>query len=541
MDWTDRTSVWYECRVCGSLLLWVGSDRWTYQKVGREDKIHLLKQCLTVAELQALVEAGATNPAPTSRPVEESEPQWGLRMNTGWRQGAKDYPQWARPVDGEKWHKSGVIVWDRNTQVITHLSAIQAVRILDSLQNDKAWEQSGVTIGEPATRLFVGHPEREPQDVLLNRIALDPLQAQQLFDLLLRNEAELKKMADGEKKAQDKVLYGVYNALIQSVHEHELKEFKWAERPMTWIKDEAQNLWTCDSPPNRAIIILKKDHWLWDVCIKKRASTKNGYKQFAWLQDAVAWAEEQLAAAVMEAEVGQGVQPTPTAMERRSTIDLGPYRIDPSTLEPERITYQVVLELNSAPEHYKTMELLCGGELRYDERYPSPRQLAAELQIDQAEYELEQPVGPNDSWNVGRSTVTYYRESVAVEQAQLMWNKSRIVEHYGKRKLLSARYGVKEVETGYVSWIGGCENIEKPWAKELARAEYLVRKAEGLTLANALDVDGFREFTGWSQEVMTDDLILSALHHRRMNSPAIPAASRAESRRWLREQRDSRE
>jgi len=83
---------------------------------------------------------------------------------------------------------------------------------------------------------------------------------------------------------------------------------------------------------------------------------------------------------------------------------------------------------------------------------PSKQARDKVLQIDEAECELEQPIGPNDGWNLGHSTVTYYRESVAVEQAQLVWNKSRIVEHYRKGKLLRARYGVKEVETGYVSW-----------------------------------------------------------------------------------------
>ena len=76
---------------------------------------------------------------------------------------------------------------------------------------------------------------------------------------------------------------------------------------------------------------------------------------------------------------------------------------------------------------------------------PSKQARDKVLQIDEAECELEQPIGPNDGWDLGHSTVTYYRESVAVEQAQLVWNKSRIVEHYRKGKLLRARYGVKEV------------------------------------------------------------------------------------------------
>lgn len=47
--------IWYECRQCGSVLLWMGKGRWAYQKIGRPDKSHLLKQPLSPDELLALV------------------------------------------------------------------------------------------------------------------------------------------------------------------------------------------------------------------------------------------------------------------------------------------------------------------------------------------------------------------------------------------------------------------------------------------------------------------------------------------------------
>src|SRR5690606_8678010 len=143
----------------------------------------------------------------------------------------------------------------------------------------------------------------------------------------------------------------------------------------------------------------------WRVCVERPVPSQGGYNEFASLADAVAWAEERLAAAEIEDEVERETRPTPTPAVRRSVIDLGPYRIDPSALEPERITHQVVFELNAAPEQYKTMELLCGGEHRYDERYLSPRQLAAELQIDSTQYKLEQPIGLNTAWYIGHSIV----------------------------------------------------------------------------------------------------------------------------------------
>ncbi len=51
----NRLFLWHECSECGSVLLWMGDDQWAYQKIGREDKAHLLKQSMTVAELTALL------------------------------------------------------------------------------------------------------------------------------------------------------------------------------------------------------------------------------------------------------------------------------------------------------------------------------------------------------------------------------------------------------------------------------------------------------------------------------------------------------
>lgn len=54
MDRAGKLFNWYECQACGSVLLWLEEDRWAYQKIGREDQAHLLKQPLTATELVSL-------------------------------------------------------------------------------------------------------------------------------------------------------------------------------------------------------------------------------------------------------------------------------------------------------------------------------------------------------------------------------------------------------------------------------------------------------------------------------------------------------
>ena len=58
--------IWYECPECDSALLWLGGDRWVYQKVGRTDRQYLIKRPLTTVELQAL---SVATPQPSATPI----------------------------------------------------------------------------------------------------------------------------------------------------------------------------------------------------------------------------------------------------------------------------------------------------------------------------------------------------------------------------------------------------------------------------------------------------------------------------------------
>lgn len=71
MEVRGRSHEWYECAECGSALLWLGDDQWAYQKVGRQDKAHLLKKPLSQDDLMALLPDQA-EAAPEPQAVEDS-------------------------------------------------------------------------------------------------------------------------------------------------------------------------------------------------------------------------------------------------------------------------------------------------------------------------------------------------------------------------------------------------------------------------------------------------------------------------------------
>jgi hypothetical protein len=72
----SRLHVTYECKVCGTLLAWLGddmwldADRWSFQKVGRPERANLLYRSMTVAELRKL--AGEPLPADVPEVVKQA-------------------------------------------------------------------------------------------------------------------------------------------------------------------------------------------------------------------------------------------------------------------------------------------------------------------------------------------------------------------------------------------------------------------------------------------------------------------------------------
>jgi hypothetical protein len=73
MERAGQPLTWYECRECGSVLLWMGDDRWAYQKVGREEKAYLLKQPMTSDELTSLLPLVGERPTGATGTEEPSD------------------------------------------------------------------------------------------------------------------------------------------------------------------------------------------------------------------------------------------------------------------------------------------------------------------------------------------------------------------------------------------------------------------------------------------------------------------------------------
>jgi hypothetical protein len=67
-----------------------------------------------------------------------SESTWGYHMNDSiYTLSCPPYPTWAKRFDQQNWNRLGVVVWDAQTQRITHMFGSQTMRILEEARESK--------------------------------------------------------------------------------------------------------------------------------------------------------------------------------------------------------------------------------------------------------------------------------------------------------------------------------------------------------------------------------------------------------------------
>ncbi len=495
--------------------------------------------------------------------MSEPEKLWGLKFNPSTsyerlKRGQKPQgsPEWFNPYQDSLWQEQGLIVWNSTEKRMERLSGQAALALLGKLVSQDNWKVEGISITKQADKTHTQVPPRgrhkktEPETtseidqskkeevVDEERVHLPPEAGPELIEFLQRNEQRLKEMAEQEKKRASEALRQVYDILIKSSRQSEKAKFDFKARPFTW-ECQSENHWVCHHQQVEGHVFLEKHLWYWSSRVQYPGGVGK-YNQFVELQQAVDWVEKEI---VDMASQPPPPEPEPYCLpaEQREAARVrlkqqligGPFWIEPAALEPERITYRVIVEAYAAPIDYKTMVLSCGDTLQYDERYLSPAKLAAILSLDLDRFEIKQPVDIEFGWYLFKSITTYYQESAASEQAQKTWDQSAIFRQFKDKKISRARYGYQEVETGFTVFLGACEDSAKPWGKMDTRQKYLENRALRESICYSLDVNGFRDYLGLTARASSDEDTLRSLHENRAQSKYLPAEVRQESRIWL--------
>lgn len=286
-------------------------------------------------------------------------------------------------------------------------------------------------------------------------------------------------------------------------------------------------------------MVLDETNIFWRGCIERPDRFKDWSSPFVNLEEALAWVETELPSPRKTTKEPGSLKAKSAAehpgKETRSPIDLTPYWIEPADLEPTRLSFRVIIDLDHAPDSFKTMEMSFGKPYRYNEKFPSTAQVVRELRLDPALITIEQVLGPDDDWYRIHSTAEYYEIEVASAQSQRLWSQSLVHSLYKEGKIRRARYGVEEQETRFSRWLGGLDDPEQPWSQASSREKHMSELAMRETLAYALDVVGFREYLGFSPDESSDDELLKRLHEMRALSRYVPEHAKAESARWFKE------
>ena len=483
------------------------------------------------------------------------EKTWGIRFNaqSNYRRSRDgDCQDWVESRHLNTWQEKGLVVWNNLDRKIEHLNGSETLRLLNQLLSDESWKTEGVSITHLVQELNMEKTHRgrstkeEPRakkevsiskPVFKEMMRLPPEAGKELVALLQADKDAITKMAEFEKWQYEQAMQEVWKLVLTYHHKKEPDEIDFTARSFNW-QSTSESRWACQHQLATGKVCLSEDKRFWCACTQ-RFGLPIRIEKFWGLQDAIEWAETEVVDLANQPE--PEAQPRPsleqTAAERvrlQEKLRNGPFWIDPSLLEIKKPTYKIFIELDAEPTTYQTYTSFCSGRtFRIDERFLTPAKLSAVLNLPYDHFGFEQILGENSGWHHITSLTAFYQETMVAEQAQDVWNHSRILQQFKAGQIKRARYGYQEVETGYTVFLGICEKPEATWGTQESREEYFAEEALRESVCFALDIDDYRAFLGLSKKDLSDDKLLEGMHTVRSHSRYLPENARRESKVWL--------
>jgi hypothetical protein len=169
---------------------------------------------------------------------------WGAHINmTKYTESAPKFLDWLNSLQKQEWLHRGLVVWNANTRVVTHLYVNYALNILETIRETDTWKINGLVIGSPAYRMSILDTKDEQskngsietyQDgwVLINQIALSYKQGDEFLEFLVAEEHTLILIAADEDRDVREAYAMVVELLLESrKKKRELKENVMREKP----------------------------------------------------------------------------------------------------------------------------------------------------------------------------------------------------------------------------------------------------------------------------------------------------------------------
>lgn len=420
-------------------------------------------------------------------------------------------PEWLTKEDWTRWYHRGLVVWSHTSTAIGAILASEALELLAGLHANRGWESEGIPIverhetyktpraprrskkkgAEPEPTPAPTPPKPEKVIVETERVRLLGNAATGFYAYLQANEATLQRLVLEEKERHEELqrVMGpkIFKFLVALHRDKELREYDPTKRSAAWRRQEFPLAFICDMPPDRGTITSGTEDIWWRPVIERPNHLKHEGQIFLELKEAMDWVEKkipELRAQEAERAQQQAAQEA-EARARWSSLkkDLTAYWIDPVTLEPERITYRVIIEVDLEPYQSSKMEISFGKFWHSDKKFHLPDVVARQLRFDPQTVNVEQ-ISRLIGTYFAFSKVTYFESHLAAAQAQQIWDHSAVADRFHEGKVRRARYGFEEIETEYCVWLGKLEDPQEawPWRPQETRTEYMSKWAMRETL-----------------------------------------------------------
>ena len=485
---------------------------------------------------------------------------WGMRFNQhpeykrfSTAENMPDCPDWFEQRQFNVWQEEGLIVWNNVDKKIEALNGSYTLRLLNQLESQNNWKTEGISVTKLVSEFsFEAHPrgrrKKTEQKTETTSTGTQPFYKEmlhlpaeagpELIELINANKSIISNMAKTEKKRYDDAIHQFIEAALDFSHKEETEKFDFSARQFQWLPN-GSNRWMCKHQTAEGRVCVDETKWFWCACTNRQGSLEKS-EHFKEFSSAIEWVETELVNIINNPELPDLSSHIRTEQERkealtklRHKLQSSPFWIDPSVIEPDNISFKILIQIEATPTKFDTITTRCGDTIRVNERFPGQSKLAMIIGLDRDQFNFTQPLGDNSDWHLITSLTTFYQENSAAEQSQKTWNQSRIAQQFKEKNIRRARYGYQEVETGFEIYLGACESSDDPWWIPETRAGHMEQLAFRESLSYSLDANDFRDFLGLSTQSVTDDQIQHIMHSTRASSKHIPEAKKVESKIWL--------
>jgi hypothetical protein len=468
---------------------------------------------------------------------------------------------WGKNIWLSKNESRGIAIWDESIEKIELLWATNILLMLDRCKQNENWKTEGVQITRRVMHFSTPLPAKRNKGITEDEqtvsyksqsdwvdepiIQLTPEKSICLVNFLEGNRGVLDEMNVIEKKVVDDAYLSAYNILFDSWRKRESSEIDIASRLSHWQYDNENNQWSFKISGFIGKVKPALSNFLWYAYSYKPDQELSPGEYFTTLSEGLNFVENEFMNLPIQAEeeklpLFEGIVKNGNTfvISPEYQDKLKPFWISPEIITPHSSTYQAYIFIESAPSRTRTCITSDGEELLGRDEFPTPRQLCKDINLDYDRVEIESYdfVG----LYIIKSMTRYPQIEFAIEQAQKFWDQSLLVQRFKAEKIISANYGIQETETGYIEYFGICDRKNSDSTESMTREEYLKSSALRLTLAYALDPEGYKVVSGLTSKCISDEQILFQMHSKRSISKYIPDDIRVESKNWLQDHKRRR-